>query len=204
LPDWLDIPAEHHEEFSCISILFKGIIDSKALKVSKSKRKKQYHYPNESVLLPLASWSSSGISSKLSAQASISTIQPRSRSVYSKNLIKVLSQCTALPLTPPRTPLLLDYTGSSYSATECTPTLDNVSLITIGDKELPYSRLVSLATPSLHLKLDTLSLTLDFLQVLSGCLSIAQVEDSIALSWGYHVVDIENIPTTAELQLDCS
>jgi len=109
-----------------------------------------------------------------------------------------------LPLTPPRTPPRLDHAGSSYSVTEYTPTLDNVSLITIGDKELPYNRLVSLATPSLHLKLDTLSLTLDFLQVLSGCLSIAQVEDSIALSLGYHVVDIENILTTAELQLDCS
>jgi hypothetical protein len=204
LPDWLDIPAERHEEFSRISTLLRSIIDGKALKASKSKRKKRYHYPNESVLLPLAPWSSSGISSKLSAQASTSTIRPRSRSVHGKNSIKVLSQCTALALTPPRTPPRLNHAGSSYSATEYTPTLDNVSLITIRDKELPYNRLVSLATPSLHLKLDTLSLTLDFLQVLSGCLSIAQVEDSIALSQGYHVVDIENIPTTAELQLDCS
>jgi OTT_1508-like deaminase len=54
LPDWLDIPAERHEEFSRISTRLRSIIDSKTLKASKSKRKKQYHYPNESVLLPLA------------------------------------------------------------------------------------------------------------------------------------------------------
>ena len=32
---------------------------------------------------------------------------------------------------------------------------------------------------------------------------IAQVEDSVALSRRYHIINIENIPTTTELQLDC-
>jgi hypothetical protein len=201
LPDWLDIPAERHGEFSRISTLLKSIIDGKVLRASSSKRKKQYHYPNESVLLPLAFWSSSAISSKLSAQASISIIRPRSPSVHG-NSIKGPS-CTALPSTPLRTHSQPDHADSSDLATVHSPTPGNVSIITIGVEELPYSQLVSLATPSLHLKLDTLSLTLDFLRVLSGCLSIARVKDNIALSRGYHVVDIESIPTTTELQLDC-
>jgi hypothetical protein len=54
------------------------------------------------------------------------------------------------------------------------------------------------------LELGTLSLTFDFLQVLSGCLSIVQIEDNIALSRGYHTVEVKKIPTTAELSLDCS
>jgi len=183
-------------------MLLKEIIDGKVLRASRSKRKKRYHYPNESVLLPLASWSSSSISTKLSAQASISTIRSQSRSVY-RYSTKGPSQCTALPLTPPRSPSQPDHVDRSDLMTECAPTPDNVSLLTIEDKELPYSRLVSLTTPSLHLELGTLSLTFDFLQVLSGCLSIVQIEDNIALSRGYYIVEVENIPTTAELQMDC-
>jgi hypothetical protein len=54
------------------------------------------------------------------------------------------------------------------------------------------------------LELGTLSLTFDFLQVLSGCLSIVQIGDSAALSRGYRTVEVENIPITAELKMDCS
>jgi hypothetical protein len=97
-----------------------------------------------------------------------------------------------------------DHIDRSDLTTECTPTPDHVSLLTIEDKELPYSRLVSLTTPSLHLELGTLSLTFDFLQVLSGCISIAQIEDNTALSRGYHIIDVENIPTTAELKMVCA
>jgi hypothetical protein len=61
-----------------------------------------------------------------------------------------------------------------------------------------------LTTPSLHLELGTLSLTFDFLQVLSGCLSIVEIDDNPALSRGDHTVEVENIPTAAELSLDCS
>ena len=86
---------------------------------------------------------------------------------------------------------------------DCAPTPDR-SLLTIKDKELPYSRLVSLTTPSLHLKLDALSLTFDFFQVLSGCLSLVQIGDNTELSRGYRTVEVENIPTTAELKMDCS
>jgi hypothetical protein len=181
----------------------KEVIDGKVLRASRAKRKKRYHFPNESVLLPLASWSSSGVSAQLSAQTSISPIRSQARPVQ-RYPIKSLSQGTALPPTPPRSPSQPDHVDRSDSTTECAPTPDHVSLLTIEDEELPYRRLVSLTTPSLHLELGTLSLTFDFLQVLSGCLSIVQIEDNIALSRGYHTVEVEKIPTTAELSLDCS
>ncbi|KIM96820.1 hypothetical protein OIDMADRAFT_44371 [Oidiodendron maius Zn] len=198
LPYWLDIPAERHEDLGRISTLLKGTIDRKVLRASNRKKRKTYHFPNESVLPLPASWSSSGISSKLSHQATTSTIQPCSQSVHEENSIKVPSQCTALPLTPPRTPPQADHADNSDF-----PVSDSVSSVTIGDKELPYFQLISLSTRSLHLELDTLSLALDFDRVASGRLSIAQVEDTIGSGPGYHVVSIENIPTASELQLDC-
>jgi hypothetical protein len=54
------------------------------------------------------------------------------------------------------------------------------------------------------LELGTLSLTFNILQVLSGCLSIAQIEDNTELSRAYRIIEVENIPTTAELKMDCS
>jgi hypothetical protein len=83
-------------------------------------------------------------------------------------------------------------------------TPNDVSLITIRHKELPYSQLVISIMPSLHLQLDKLSLTLDFLQVFSGHLLIARAEDAIASCKGYRAVNIEDIPTTTELRLSCS
>jgi OTT_1508-like deaminase len=82
LPDWVDIPADRHGELGRISTSLKTIIDRKVLVASRSRRKKRYCHPNESVLQPLALWSSSGISSKPLTQASTSTIQSQSRSVY--------------------------------------------------------------------------------------------------------------------------
>jgi len=205
LPDWLDIPVERHRELGRISTVLKGTIDRKVLEAVQSQRK-QYHYPNESVLLPLASWSASDLSSQPPAQASTSTIRPRSRLDQEETSIKELPQRTALPVTPPETPpgAPPDHTSVGGSATEDTPDSDRVSLITIGDKELPYNRAISLSTRSLHLELGTLSLTLEFLGVLSGCLSIIEIEDSVAPSPGCHIVNIEDIPIVADLQLDCS
>ena len=60
--------------------------------------------------------------------------------------------------------------------------------------------MVNLTTPSLRLKLDTLSLTLDFLHVTSGRLSITCGE-MVILGEGDRIVNIDDIPTTTELQL---
>jgi hypothetical protein len=84
---------------------------------------------------------------------------------------------------------------------KCASTTESTSILTI--EELPYTRLVSLATPSLRVELDWLSLTVDFLQVLSGRLSIVQVDEDLASSRGYQSIDVEDIPTAAELRMDC-
>ena len=116
-----------------------------------------------------------------------------------------------MPLTPPRTPPGPPHASNSDTETRTAlgetalteNTTGHISLITIEYNQLPYSQLITLATPSLHLQLNKLSLTLDFLQVFSGHLLIAQVEDIIASCKGYHAINIEDIPTTTELRLSC-
>lgn len=200
LPDWVDTPADRYRELGRISTSFKTVIDRKALAVSKSKGEKRYSHPNESVLLPLAPWSSSGISTKISTLALISPV--RSPSVHSYP-IKCPSQYTALPLSSLKSPSQSDHVNRNDFTTEYGPTSDHVSLLRIEDKELPYSRSVSLITPSLYLELGKLSLTFDFLQVISGYLSITQIEDNTALSRGHHIIEVENIPTTTEIRMEC-
>jgi hypothetical protein len=80
LPDWVAISADRYGELGRIALRLKGAIDGRTLTALSSTRRRPYCYPNESVLLPPAPWSSSGVSSKRSAPASISTIQSRSRS----------------------------------------------------------------------------------------------------------------------------
>jgi hypothetical protein len=123
-----------------------------------------------------------------------------------------------MPLTPPRTPpepahasnsdaetrVALDEAALAENSTGSISTPNEVSLITIRHKQLPYSQLITLTTPSLHLQLNKLSLTLDFLRVSSSYLLIAQVEDAIVSCKGYRAVNIEDIPTTTELRLSCS
>jgi hypothetical protein len=84
-------------------------------------------------------------------------------------------------------------------STEKIPASDIVSLINVGNNELPYSQLIKLTTPLLHLQLDKLSITLDFVQVLLGHLSITHGGDAMIGSREYSIVNVKDIPTTAEL-----
>jgi len=202
LPDWMNVPADRYGELGRLSMLLKEIVDGRIQRASVLKRKKKYHFPNGNVLLPLASWSSSGISAIPLAQASIAPIRSQSRSVHRYPTTDPF-RYTALPLTPPSSPSQPDLIDESDLKTTCAP-IPDVSLLTIEDKELPFSRLVSLKTPSLHLELGILSLTSDFLHVLSGCLSVTQIEDDTVLSRDNHIIEVENIPTTEELKMDCS
>jgi hypothetical protein len=126
-------------------------------------------------VLLLAHWSSSSFSRNLSTRASTSIVRPRPPLVQVGDPSALL--CTEMPLTPPRTPPEPPHAGNSDTEERVAlgeaalaentighmSTLNDVSLITIRYKELLYSQLVSLTTPSLHLQLDKLSLTLDFL-----------------------------------------
>ncbi len=126
-----------------------------------------------------------------------------------------------LPLTPPRTPseLLNAANGQTETtkpqgtvdlrenSTRNIPTseaaLDAVYLITVRHNELRCSQSITLNTPSLNLQLDKLSLTLDFVQVLSGRVSITQIDGAAMAQKRYPVINIKDIPTTTELQLNC-
>ncbi|TVY16270.1 hypothetical protein LARI1_G008014 [Lachnellula arida] len=131
LPDWLDVPVERHGELSRIATRLKATLDDKVRRASKSK--KQYHFPNESVLLPLAHWSSSSLSRNLSAQASTSIVQPRPPFVQEGDLSASL--CTEMPLTLPRTPLEPPHAGNSDTETRVAlgeaALTGHISLITI-------------------------------------------------------------------------
>lgn len=159
----------------------------------------QYHHPNRSVSLPLTSWSS-GISAEPLARASVAPVRSHAGS-SNEYAAQDPFQYTSLPLPPSSSLSEIDHIDSDRVST---PTPDHISLLTIEDKELPYSRLVSLTTPSLHMELGTLSLTFDFLQVLAGRLTVTHVEDDTALSRDNHMIEVENIPTKAELKMNCS
>ena len=211
LPDWLDVPTQRRGELGSLVTQLQVVLKNKIRMVSKSKKGLCY-YPNESILLPRGHWpSSSALSSKLTPKpsTSTSTICPSYRPAL------VTSYSTDLPITPPRTPLEPCATAGNDSKTttfsraiesakeEKVGATENVSLITIGSSELPYSQTVILTTPTLHLQLNELSLSLDFVKVVSGHLSISHVGDASTRSKALQVIDIEDIPTTKELELDC-
>jgi hypothetical protein len=63
--------------------------------------------------------------------------------------------------------------------------------------------MITLATPSLYVRLDRLSITLEFAETLSGNLFISQIGEDEP-SKIVRVVDIKDIPTTSELAVHCS
>jgi hypothetical protein len=135
----------------------------------------------------------------------------------------VLSQGTELlngptpPATPPQPPQAADNAKSDMETNtapgavsltdidiETVPAPDTVSMISVARDDLPYSQPISLTAPSLHLQVDKFSFTLEFVKVLSGRLSITQAEDAPVWRGNYQVVDIADIPTSSEMQLNCS
>jgi hypothetical protein len=156
------------------------------------------------------------LSRNLLTQASISTVRPRPPLIQEGDPSALLY--TEIPLTLPRTPPEPPYTSNSNIETRVSLgetaltkntigyilTPNDISLITIRYKELPYSQLIILIMLPLYLQLNKLSLTLNFLRVSLGYLLITQVEDTIILYKEYYTVNIEDIPTTTKLRLSCS
>ncbi|KAG9227964.1 hypothetical protein BJ875DRAFT_530805 [Amylocarpus encephaloides] len=216
LPHWLDIPTERREDLGLLATQLKAALDSKIQSTLRSKKRVCYH-PNESILPPHAHWpSSSALSRNSSPQPSASTSTLRPSSIPIREAItnrEIL--CADLPVTPPTSPP----EGSASSALETTGASEamelednagsmairgNVSLVSVGNNELPYSQSITISTPSLHLQLSKLSLTLEFVQVTIGHLSITRVkDDSKTRDKNRCSVDVANIPTTTTLRLDC-
>jgi hypothetical protein len=222
LPDWLEIPTERRRYFSNITTQFKAIIDGK-IRQTLTSNQSSYIHPNESVLLPEAHWSSSAISEIVMSKSQnlTSAIRPRPSIITQGEKTSKLSACAKSPPTPPQTPpapprsvqitdisqVLMKATSASRlacnSAENFSPS-HAVSVVTIRSSKLPYHQLITLTAPSLHLEIDKLSITLDFIKVLSGRLSIARAEGSTLRRQGLRIVDVKDIPTATELRLDCS
>jgi hypothetical protein len=221
LPDWLDVPVERWPGLSIILTRLKATLENKIQRASRSKR---YLHPNESFLPPVAHWPSSSALSRnrlSTAPASTSTIRPQSPLIHKEKRHSRLSLRKEMPLTPPRTPLDLPHDNQvsrsdgehivapaavslANTCGEDILALDAISLVTVRYGELPYRQSITATAPLLYVQLDGLSLTLEFVQVFSGQLSIARAEDAAMWSKGHQVVDIGDIPTTTELQLNCS
>lgn len=108
-----------------------------------------------------------------------------------------------MPLTLPRTrPEPPHDTQNSRTCGEHVLVPDVMSLVTVRYNDLRCSQAITATTPSLQGQLDSLSLTLEFFQVFSGRLSIAQVGDAASGSRKYQMIDIRDIPAT-ELPLTC-
>ncbi|TVY31847.1 hypothetical protein LSUB1_G008297 [Lachnellula subtilissima] len=221
LPDWLDIPSQCHTNFGIIVTQLEATLDREIRSGSLSK-KKRYVHPNESVLLPLAHWTPSDLSKISIPMSSISTPANESRPLVDEgNMQSGISPYSKMPSTPPRTPpespysTCMDSDSAEHRAEikaidfvikrkDDSPDSKIGTLITLTQTDLPYSQLVQFATPSLHLQLDGVFFILEFVQVASGHLSITQAEDAVTGIEVSSVVDIQDIPTSTEMQLDCS
>lgn len=72
LPDWLEVPEERRRDLGVLSTMLKITLDKKVQMALQSK-KRQFHYPNGSVLLPSAHWTSSALSWNLISSPPAST-----------------------------------------------------------------------------------------------------------------------------------
>jgi hypothetical protein len=76
-------------------------------------------------------------------------------------------------------------------------------MIRLTSIDLPFCQHISLITPWLELKIDELSFIFKFLKVSSGYVSIMQASNAVVRNSHQQLVDIADIPTTSEMQLNC-
>lgn len=222
LPDWLAVPNEQQQD---LGIILTRLIETLEHETKAAMRSaKKYLHPNESVLLPPAHWSSSSSavsrSRSSTVPASISRIPPHSSMIQEEEVHSGLSPREKIPSSQPKTSLELPNNPQLSNSDEehiGAPTvvslvdscrnnvsaLDVVFLVTVQNSDLPYCQSITATTPVLQVQLNMLSLMVKFIQVFSGQLLISHAEDAASRSGEYQVVNIKDIPTTAELQLQC-
>jgi hypothetical protein len=77
---------------------------------------------------------------------------------------------------------------------EAKPIVNSVSRVSIGADNLLYRYVVTAASHSLYIRLDDLSLTVDFVTKVSGHLLITRAETTTIESRECRVVKIKDIP----------
>ncbi|OBT56679.1 hypothetical protein VE04_03553, partial [Pseudogymnoascus sp. 24MN13] len=202
LPDWLPIPEPRRAELGVLATLLDG-----ALKVKIQEGCDKHEYPTESALSIPRPWTPSTIS-QASSLSSTPTVRPQPAQHGDGSLDGALSQLSSMPPTPPRTPpsRMPSISEAQTRAREVGIELPTtIHLRTIIISQLPYSQLITATTPPLLLHLDNPPLTLDFdFCLASPCrLVLTHVDDITApvVDEEYRTVDIEDIPTEAEMQV---
>ncbi|KFZ17744.1 hypothetical protein V501_01574, partial [Pseudogymnoascus sp. VKM F-4519 (FW-2642)] len=202
LPDWLPIPEPRRVELGVLATQLDA-----ALKCKIREGCDKHEYPTESVLSIPRQWTPSTSSKTSSSLASTSTIRPQPPIHRDGSLDGVLSQLSSMPPTPPRTPpsRIPSISEAQTRARENRIELPTTTHpVTITPAQLPYSQLITATTPPLLLHLDNPPLTLDFdFRLASPCrLVLTHVDDITAPVVGgeCRTVDIEDIPTKAEMQ----
>ena len=219
LPDWIDVPKDRRQKLCTVLTRLKSTLEIRIKNASKST-KRSYSHPNESVLHPLAHWPSSSALSrpiKPSPRGSVSTIHPICP-LTPKESPKVDVLYPDLPLTPPSESLISGLISqdeiraksnivkadtSEIRKPDSPSSLVVTSKVFVGLEDLPYSQRIVLTTPSLHLQLDELFISLEFVQVASGSLSIVKDISNLCGKTD-HLIDAKDIPTSAEMRFECS
>ncbi|KAI1932524.1 hypothetical protein LOZ66_006845 [Ophidiomyces ophidiicola] len=192
LPDWLTVPKARCQELADVATDLWETLQREAEKNSKLM-KRQYNHPNESILLPLSCWSSSIVSGTKTGTHSTIRPQPTASPV---------SQTISLrePVARPKRSL----GGSSNPDGGRGDTLrveEYGRVIIIENESLPYLEHITDITTSLHLVFGRLTLHFHFCQISPCQLLIASGEDQALWIESYHIVNVQDIPTTTKMHL---
>jgi hypothetical protein len=226
LPDWLQLPVPRRKELALIVTRFKTALDS----ASKS-RNMRHPYPYESVLLVPGHWSSATASSASAASTStirppLAVVEEEFTPLERPELPLTPPESPEKACVPDdetrrdRTPdhtqakaetedprVIIDQSASPerpsiHLSAPSSPSSNLTSSVILQPNELPYDKLITLTKPTLHLQVEQLTLTIDFIHVSAGRLQIEQLHDeSTCQSPGSQAIDINTIPTSKELQL---
>jgi hypothetical protein len=83
-----------------------------------------------------------------------------------------------------------------------TSCFEEFSLVSVKQSDLPYSQIITLATPLLHVQICKLFVAIEFAESLSGHLYITK-RGKWKPSKTVRVIDIDEIPTTSEMEVNC-
>jgi hypothetical protein len=189
LPDWLDIPPERRSSLAAITDSLRSEIDGRFRAISKGKRR-PYSHPNESILLPSAQYPSS---SALSGGSSI---------IQSSRLTPDVLTAPDLALRTPHASTNIELVGLAASR-RTRYAINGISQVGKGGDSLPYKHVVTAPSRSLFLRLNDLSLSVDFDIGVSGYVLIRRAQDTTIERREFPVVRVEDIPITREVQFDC-
>jgi hypothetical protein len=207
IPDWVEVPAERHQDLALITEKFKATLDDR-IKETIEFGPEQHPDPSESVVLTDAKRSSTEVSAipTLKSQSSTSTLRQQPPRDEETSVSERLPPGTEVPTQPSKASAELPRAvklPSVIPEKTVSPASDVVSLVSVKKRNLPYSQIITLATPSFYVQIDKFFVTLEFAEVLSGRLFITK-RGEWEPSKTVRVVDINDIPTTSELEVHCS